>query len=77
MRDIVSDSRIANLEDQIRNLEAQLTQAEEIAGHARVDMNAPAVAHRALALCERCAGLPELSINRCPVCRCLQELINE
>lgn len=34
------------------------------------------VVKRAMSLCERCAGLPELSINRCPGCRCLQELIS-
>ncbi len=35
------------------------------------------VAVRAMHLCDRCAGVPALSINRCPVCRCLQEMISE
>lgn len=32
----------------------------------------PNIVRLAMERCEPCAGIPELSINRCPVCRTLQ-----
>ena len=56
-------------------LEGQLAMAEEVAREVRGEREAPGIVRRAMALCEPCRGLPELSINRCPVCRTLAEAL--
>jgi hypothetical protein len=53
-------------------LEGQLAQAEEVAREVHGEREAPGIIRNAMALCEACAGLPEMSINRCPMCRELQ-----
>jgi hypothetical protein len=63
----------------IERLEAELAQAEESAREANRQLNgeviAPAIIRRAMEACETCRGLPEMSINRCGVCRVLQEAL--
>jgi hypothetical protein len=60
----------------IERLQCELAQAEDMAREASKQLQgetaAPGIIRSAMALCEACAGLPELSINRCPMCRALQ-----
>ncbi len=74
-----SKPTVADLASAIRDVVSEAEDALDLIDDLDIDVpgDAEKVAHRALSLCERCAGLPELSINRCPVCRCLAKLISE
>jgi hypothetical protein len=63
----MNETTIESLEQETLLLRSRLAQAQEAASE-----NIPACIRSAMALCEACRGLPELSINRCPMCRQLQ-----
>jgi hypothetical protein len=63
------------LRERIMILEGQLIQAEEFARNAWSEDERDLVGE-AMDLCRSCQGIPRESINRCPMCRKLQEVIH-
>lgn len=68
-------ARLPEAEKKIRDLEYKLDVYREGLNPAVVDDPASDKIGEALDLCPRCAGLPHLSINRCPMCRKLGEAL--
>ncbi len=73
------DRRMIDIAKTLRDIAWDAEKAADLAEEIEIDEDpegiAPYVARRALSLCERCVGIPELSINRCPMCRCMAELV--
>jgi len=65
--------KVKRLQEEIDRLEGLAGVAEDVALDAQQTSHGASVITAALNVCPTCAGLPAMSITRCPMCRTLQE----
>lgn len=61
---------IDDLEDEVAELKSEIEDLKNDLDD--MDTSSPII-RRALDACDKCKGIPDMSINRCAVCRILQQ----